>query len=64
MYMDSDYSDCNVNIFRFRTIVGKSTFEYTGAVAWNSLPGSIKVVDSKNQFQVAVKEWLLSNADQ
>lgn len=56
-------SDANVNVFRFRTVVGKSTFAYTGAIAWNSLPASLKSIVSKNLFKVAVKKWLMANQE-
>ena len=31
--------------------MGKSTFSYTGAVAWNRLPASIKTIGSTNRSQ-------------
>ena len=54
-------SDHNINLLRFRTLMGKCTLAYTGAVAWNSLPAPIKSMDSKNRFKSAVRKWLMAN---
>ena len=40
---------------------GLSSFNYTGAVAWNDLPGDIKSVRTKPIFKSKVKSFYLTN---
>ena len=40
---------------------GLSSFNYTGAVAWNDLPGDIKSVRTKPKFKAKVKHFYLTN---
>ncbi len=56
-------SDHSVNTLRFRTLVGKNTFAYSGTVAWNNLQASLKSICSVNHFKVALKKWLLSGLE-
>ena len=39
---------------------GQSSFNYTGAVAWNDLPGDIKSVRTKPMFKSKVKQFLFN----
>ena len=39
---------------------GLSSFNYTGAVAWNDLPGDIKYVRTKPMFKSKVKQFLFN----
>ena len=39
---------------------GLSSFNYTGAVAWNDLPGDIKSVRTKPMFKSKVKQFLFN----
>ena len=39
---------------------GLSSFNYTGPVAWNDLPGDIKAVRTKPMFKSKVKQFLFN----
>lgn len=43
---------------------GLSSFQYTGAVAWNSLPGRIQSSQSKSVFKSNVKQFLYNSLHQ
>ena len=45
--------------YKFKTVLGKGTFAYMGAVQWNKLDRHIKVISSLNSFKKSIKVWLL-----
>jgi len=44
---------------RFSSLLGKSSFKYTGAVEWNSLPLGVQTVVKKVNFKKTIKRVLL-----
>ena len=45
--------------YTFKTLLGKGTFAYIGAVQWNKLDSQIKVISSLNSFKKRIKAWLI-----
>ena len=57
-------SDTDVTLYKYKLdTVGKNTFAYTGASLWNKLPAPLKMIESTNQFKVALKKWFLDNLE-
>ena len=54
-------SQMSLVIPRFRSLLGKSSFKYTGAIAWNHLPLHIQSIVQKNNFKKSVKCHLLDS---
>jgi len=48
-------------VSRYRSLVGKGTFKYTGAIAWNNLPLGVQSIMEKSSFKKVVKSHLLNN---
>ena len=46
---------------RFNTSNGKSSFRYSGAIAWNSLPIGVQTSHTKSVFKPLVKQFLFDN---
>ena len=44
-------SQASVVIRRFKTLVGKSSFKYTGAIDWNVLPFYVQTIVEKDNFK-------------
>jgi len=45
--------------YAFKTMLGKKTCAYIGAVQWNMLDRQMKVILSINSFKKRTKDWLL-----
>lgn len=48
----------NIYLYRFKSVVGKNSFLYSSAVAWNELPDHIKQLQEAWPFRREVKKWL------
>ena len=46
---------------RFNTLVGKSTFKFTGATEWNLLPTGAQTMIEKSSFKKYLKQYLLES---
>lgn len=51
--------DYTANTFRFKTLVGKSTFGFTGAGVMEQSTSMKEALDSRSHFKMGVKKWLL-----
>ena len=58
---DSGASQTSLVVPRYRSLVGKGTFKYTGAIAWNILPLGVRSIMEKSSLKKAVKSHLLNN---
>ena len=54
-------SQTSLVVPRYRSLVGKGTFKYTGATAWNNLHLDVQSIMEKSSFKKAVKSHLLNN---
>ena len=52
-------SQASLVVPRCRSLLGKSSFKYTGAVEWNSLPVGVQTVVKKVNFKKTIKHVLL-----
>ncbi len=51
----------DITLCRFKTIYGRRSFRYSGALLWNKLPLDIKYISGMVSFSLKTKSWLLSN---
>jgi len=58
---DSGDSQTSLVVPRYRSLVGKGTFKYTGAIAWNNLTLGVQSIMKKSSFKKAVKCYLLND---
>ena len=54
-------SQASLVVPRYRSLVGKGTFKYAGAIAWNILPLGVRSIMEKSSLKKAVKSHLLNN---
>ena len=52
-------SQASLIVPRYRSLLGKSSFKYTGAVEWNSLPLGAQTIVEKVNFKKTIKCLLL-----
>ena len=45
---------------RVKTVLGKSSLKFTGAMEWNKLPSSIQEITSHSHFKKCLKSHLLN----
>ncbi len=50
----------DITLCRFKTMYGRRSFRYSGALLWNKLPLDIKDISSMVSFSLKTKSWLLS----
>jgi len=52
-------SQTSLVVPRYRSLLGKGTFKYTGAMEWNCLPLGARTIVQKENFKKFVKSYLL-----
>ncbi len=50
----------DITLCRFKTMYGRRSFRYSGALLWNKLRLDIKDISSMVSFSLKTKSWLLS----
>ncbi len=50
----------DITLCRVKTMYGRRSFRYSGALLWNKLPLDIKDISSIIRFSLKTKSWLLS----
>ena len=48
----------SVFVPRFNGLIGKHTFQYSGAIEWNTLPFSVQSLEQRSHFKKKVKSFL------
>lgn len=54
-------SKSDYHLGSFKTNLGQKSFLYQGSYLWNTLPDSLKLIGSINQFKKNIKPYLLHN---
>jgi len=49
----------NIYLYRFKSVVGKNSFLYSSAVAWNELPDHLKQLQEENPLEEKLNGMLI-----